>query len=81
LEVNNCGIFEKIDVLDKIKQGYWEIGMMCMDKLFNKVHKIFPKSLQLSRELLVKKDSLANKNESNTKKIQNAITKRENLVK
>ena len=30
LEVNNCGIFEKIDISDKIKSGYWEIGINCM---------------------------------------------------
>lgn len=37
IEVNNCGIFQKIDPTDSIKTGYWAIGMSCISRLFEKV--------------------------------------------
>jgi hypothetical protein len=40
---------------------YWKMGMNCITELFKKVDKIQPKSLRLSKDLINKKEALANK--------------------
>lgn len=55
LSVNNCGIFQKVDLKDKINLEYWNIGMLCMEKLFSKLKKLKGCSLRMTKSMINKK--------------------------
>jgi hypothetical protein len=52
IEVNNSAIFQKIDVNDKVKAGFWNIGMGCIEKLTAKISCMKECNLKLTKDMI-----------------------------